>query len=115
MDLDPIPQATSDDPHAVYRALREEHPVHYVEDRNLWILSRHEDVLAAIKAPETFSSASGVVPSGFKPEQPTLIALDPPDHTNMRKAVMRAFTPRRMDAMAERVRAFAAELSRSRA
>ena len=110
MDLDPIPQATSDDPHEVYRALREEHPVHYVEDRNLWILSRHEDVLAAIKAPETFSSASGVVPSGFKPEQPTLIALDPPNHTNMRKAVMRAFTPRRMDAMAERVRAFATEL-----
>ena len=54
MDLDPIPQATSDDPHAVYRALREEHPVHYVEDRNLWILSRHEDVLAAIKAAGAF-------------------------------------------------------------
>ncbi len=110
MDLDPIPHATTDDPHAVYRVLREDHPVHYVRDRDLWILSRHDDVLAAIKDPATFSSASGVVPSGFKPEQPTLIALDPPDHTNMRKAVMRAFTPRRMDAMSDRVRGFATEL-----
>ena len=71
MELDPIPQAVSDDPHPVYSVLREEHPVHYVPDRDLWILSRHEDVLGAIKAPETFSSGSGVVPSGFKPEQPT--------------------------------------------
>ncbi len=110
MNLDPIAQATADDPHPVYSVLREEHPVHYVADRDLWVLSRHEDVLAAIKDPESFSSAAGVVPSGFKPEQPTLIALDPPDHTQMRKAVMRAFTPRRMDAMAERVRGFAEDL-----
>ena len=104
MDLDPIPQAVADDPHPVYRVLREEHPVHYVAERDLWVLSRYEDILGAIKDPETFSSAGGVVPSGFKPEMPTLIVLDPPGHTNMRKAVMRAFTPRRMDAMAERVR-----------
>ncbi|MCR9092615.1 MAG: cytochrome P450 [bacterium] len=110
MELDPIPHAVSDDPHPVYRLLREEHPVHHVQDRDLWILSRHEDILGAIKAPEAFSSGAGVVPSGFKPEQPTLIALDPPEHTNMRKAVMRAFTPRRMDAMADRVRGFATEL-----
>lgn len=110
MNLDPIPHAAADDPHTVYRALREEHPVHYVANRDLWILSRHEDILAAIKDPTTFSSVDGVVPSGFKPEVPTLIVLDPPDHTAMRKAVMRAFTPRRMDAMAGRVRGFATDL-----
>ena len=48
-DLDPIPHATVDDPHPVYRRLREEHPVHYVEARDLWVLSRHADILAAIK------------------------------------------------------------------
>ena len=41
---------------------------------------------------------------------PTLIVLDPPDHTNMRRDVMRAFTPRRMDAMADRVRGFETDL-----
>ena len=110
MDLDPIPHAISDDPHPLYSVLREEHPVHYVEHRDLWVLSRHEDILSAIKNPEVFSSTGGVVPSGFTPENPTLIVLDPPEHTQMRKAVMRAFTPRRMAAMSERVRGFARQL-----
>lgn len=110
MNLDPIPYATTDDPHSVYRILREEHPVHYVEERDLYVLSRYEDILAAIKHPDVFSSARGVVPSGFLPEDPNLIVLDPPVHTNMRKAVMRAFTPRRMAAMADQVRQFARQL-----
>jgi len=110
MDLDPIPHAAADDPHPVYRQLREDYPVHYVEKRDLWVLSRHDDILAAIKDPETFSSAQGVVPSGFMPENPTLIVLDPPEHGNMRKAVMRAFTPRRMAAMSDQVRGFARQL-----
>ena len=105
-DLDPIAWAAEADPYPIYQQLREEHPAHYMPDRDLWVLSRHADVLAAIKDPETFSSSEGVVPSGFKPDVPTLIVLDPPDHTMMRKAVMRAFTPRRMDAMAKRVRGF---------
>lgn len=110
MDLDPIPYTSQDDPHRVYARLREEHPAHYVEARDLWVLSRHEDILAAIKDPDTYSSAEGIVPSGFVPEMRTLIVLDPPDHTAMRTAVMRAFTPRRMAAMAERVRGFARQL-----
>ncbi len=110
MDLDPIPQTIADDPHPTYAALRETAPVHFVAERDLFVLSRHADILAAIKNPETFSSAKGVVPSGFVPEKRTLIVLDPPDHGVMRKAVMRAFTPRRMAAMEGRVREFATEL-----
>ena len=110
MNLDPIPHATSDDPHSLYAVLREEHPAYYVKERDLWVLSRHADILAAIKDPATFSSAEGVVPSGFTPENPTLIILDPPAHSAMRQAVMRAFTPRRMAAMSDRVRGFARQL-----
>ena len=79
IDLDPIPQTVQDDPHPVYRILRESHPVHYVEERDLWVVSRYEDVLAAVKDPDTWSSAEGVVPSGFVPEKRTLIVLDPPN------------------------------------
>ena len=110
MDLDPIPQVMLDDPHPVYRALREDPPVYYCEKRDLWVLSRHADILAAIKDPASFSSSEGVVPSGFVPENPTLIVLDPPAHTPMRKAVMRAFTPRRVAALEDRIRGFAREL-----
>ena len=110
MDLDPIPQTQAPDPHPVYRQLREEHPAYYCEARDLWVLSRHADILTAIKSPEIFSSTEGVVPSGFVPESPTLIVLDPPAHTPMRKTVQRAFTPRRVAALSTRIRDFARTL-----
>ena len=113
MDLDPIPQATCDDPHIVYRELREHHPLYYCEPRDLWVISRYADVLAIIKDPQTWSSAQGVVPSGYAPDDHPVIVIDPPDHTPMRKAVMRAFTPRRVAALSERIREFARQLLES--
>ena len=110
MDLDPIPQAVCDDPHPVYRELREHHPLYYCEPRDLWVISRYADVLEVIKDPDTWSSAQGVVPSGYAPEDHPVIVIDPPDHTPMRKAVMRAFTPRRVEALSGRIREFALEL-----
>jgi cytochrome P450 len=113
MDLDPIPQVWQDDPFPFYAALREEHPVHYVASRDLWVLSRYGDVKAAIKDPDTFISGAGIVPSGYRPERPTLIVLDPPHHTRMRQAVSRAFTPRRVEALAPRIREIARQLAES--
>lgn len=110
MDFDPLRETTSDDPHPVYAWLREEDPVHWCESRSMFVLSRHADVLAAVKDPETFASGEGIVPSGFKPEEPTIIVMDPPAHTAMRRHVMRAFTPRRMEAMIPRVRQIAQAL-----
>ena len=100
----------ADDPNPVYRRLREEHPVHYLEERDLWVLSRHADLRAAIRDPETWSSTQGVVPNGFVPDKPTLIVMDSPDHTAMRSAVNRAFTPRRIDVLAPRIRSMATGL-----
>src|SRR5689334_1046310 len=110
VDLDPIPQVWRDDPHPVYRELREHHPVYHVEARDLWVLSRYADIQSVIRSPESFTSAQGVVPSGYAPEDPTIIAIDPPEHTAMRKAVSRAFTPRRMSQLEGRIREIAREL-----
>ncbi len=110
MEFDPLIQTTSDDPHAVYAWLRDEEPVHYCAARDLFVLSRHADILAAVKEPETFASGEGIVPSGFKPDEPTIIVMDPPAHTAMRRHVMRAFTPRRMESLTPRVRAIARDL-----
>jgi cytochrome P450 family 130 len=111
MELDPIPQVWASDPHPVYRAIRERHRVHHVAARDLWVLSHHADVLAALRDPESYSSTHGIVPSGFVPEKPTIIVLDGAPHTLMRKAVQRAFTPRRIEALSERIRAFARRLA----
>ena len=100
MDLDPIPQVWEADPYPVYRELRERHPVHHVAARDLWVLSRHAHVQAALRDPETYGSAHGIVPSGYVPETSTLIVMDGEPHARLRKAVQRAFTPRRIDAFA---------------
>jgi cytochrome P450 family 109 len=110
MDIDPIPQVWQDDPSPVYRTLRQEHPVYYYEPRNLWVLTRYADIQTVIRSPEGFSSAFGVVPSGFSPEAPTIITVDPPVHTLMRRAVQRAFTPRRIAELEARVHQVAVRL-----
>jgi cytochrome P450 len=111
MDLDPIPLVWEADPYPAYRELRERHPVHHVAARDLWVLSRHAHVSAALRDPETYGSGNGIVPSGYVPETPTLIVLDGEPHARLRKAVQRAFTPRRIDALAARIRSFARELA----
>ena len=110
MDLDPIPQVWVDDPHPVYSELRARHPVYHVAARDLWVVSRYQDVQTVLRSPERFSSASGVVPSGYSPDNPTIITTDPPDHTAIRKSVSRAFTPKRMAELEPVVRRLARAL-----
>jgi len=108
--FDPFVQTSAPDPHPVYRALLDREPLYRSEERGLWVLSRHADVRAAILDPETFSSAQGVIPSGFVPEKPILISSDPPTHTRLRKAVQRALTPRRVGALEPMIRDYARRL-----
>jgi hypothetical protein len=110
-ELDPIPAVCVPDPHPLYHQIREEHPALYIPSRDLWVLSRHADIQAAVRDPGTWSSAEGVVPNAFVPENPTLITMDAPAHTAMRNAVGRAFTPRRIEALAPRIRSIARELT----
>ncbi len=79
------------DPYPFYQYLRENAPVHYFPNDQCWALSRYEDVSYALKHPELYSS-KGIVPF----ENQTLIGEDPPNHTEIRKKVMPAFTARRM-------------------
>lgn len=92
------PQALSElpDPYPIFARLREAHPVHYSPERDLWVVSRYEDVRRVLLDAETFASGKGTVPTGFVAVKPMLITQDPPCHTHLRSAVHLAFTPRRM-------------------
>jgi len=48
-----------DDPYPVYRRLRDEAPVFHHRERDVWALSRWDDVQAAAKDWETYSSSVG--------------------------------------------------------
>src|SRR6185369_10810358 len=53
------PLVALDDPYPVYRRLRDEAPLHHDERLDLWALSRFDDVQAAAKDWETFSTSIG--------------------------------------------------------
>jgi cytochrome P450 len=103
-----------EDPYPVYARLRAEAPVYHNDELGFWALSRHDDVLAAFRNVDGFSNSYGVSldPSAFGPEAHrfmSFLALDPPRHTRMRSLVGKGFTPSKVGAMEDRIRAIAVE------
>lgn len=101
------------DAHAAYRRLRREAPVYWYEPDRFWFLSKHADVFAVSKDPETFCSGKGFRihddlrtggPAGIEGIPPSILGMDPPDHTRYRGLVSRYFTPRAMHRLEERMR-----------
>jgi cytochrome P450 len=58
--FDPFSSDFFNAPFATYRRMRNEEPVYYSENYDFYALTRHADVVAAIKDSETFSSSRGV-------------------------------------------------------
>ena len=106
------PQALSElpDPYPIFADLRENHPVHYSPERDLWVVSRYEDVRRVLLDAENFASGKGTVPTGFVAVKPMLITQDPPYHTHLRSAVHLSFTPRRMAKLDAFIRSVTREL-----
>jgi cytochrome P450 len=106
--FDPFSQEFFTDPYPTYRRMREEAPVYYNEEHDFYALSRHQDVAAAFKDYETYSSARGIDLAMVKndsvpPEGKSIIFMDPPEHRRMRSLVNKVFTPRAISAMEDTV------------
>jgi cytochrome P450 len=105
------------DPWPMYAALRDHDPVHHVEDPggDHWVLTRHADVFAAARDTATFSSRQGLTTSYGELEalglqdDPPMVMLDPPEHTELRRLVGKGFTPRQVASVEPAVRAFVVE------
>ena len=101
--FDPFSEDFFDGAYETYRRMREEAPVYYNDEYDFYALTRHEDVAAAFKDFETYSSAHGVdlamIRRGVPPEQRSIIFMDPPEHRHMRSLVNKVFTPRAIGAL----------------
>ena len=95
-----------DDPYSSYRAEREREPVQQT-GLGPWLLLAYEDVVRVLRNPAV-SVAGGdaagqdavlqrievIVGRRPTPRARSLLSLDPPDHTRIRRLVQRAFTPK---------------------
>jgi cytochrome P450 len=104
--FDPCSEEFFNNPFEIYRRMREEAPVYYNDEEDFYALTRHEDVAAAFKDFETYSSARGcdlaMVRKGDVPQK-SIIFMDPPDHRHMRSLLNKAFTPRAIQSQKETV------------
>ena len=114
MEYDPASYEIQADPFPVYRWLRDEAPLYWSDRYEFYALSRFDDVLAAYTAPDVYSSSAGpqreAVGDSQAMQQEMMIAKDPPRHTQLRKLVSRAFTPRRVAELEPFVRGVCREL-----
>lgn len=97
LQFDPTRREAQLDPYSWYRRLRDEAPVHYIEALDAWGLFRYDDCRNTFLHPEDYS-AKDFIAQAFGdldpvPETPSLIAMDPPEHTPLRKLASRAFAP----------------------
>ncbi|WP_212843653.1 cytochrome P450 [Catellatospora sp. IY07-71] len=94
-DIDPFSPEMMDEPYPFYDTLlRASGPV-YLAHRDIWIVSGYDDVRAAAKDHERFSSADGIAYD--KSRLPILFGVDPPDHTRLRRLINRDLTPRAVE------------------
>jgi len=110
---DPLTPELRDDPYPLWKRMRDELPVYYNDRLDFFALSRFHDIEAANRDAETFSSNHGTTLETMSPvpvETGMIIWLDPPKHTMLRKLVSRAFTPRRVSMLEDRIRDVCARL-----
>lgn len=133
LDYDPFSQEAMTNPQPLYKRLRKERPIYKLPQYNAWAVSRFEDVWKLFRERTRFTEAEGQVfareileaPLAETPPKPKLTPLDlfnnldPPLHTQVRRAMagsldfgavdefepaLRAIVRQRLDLLAEKGR-----------
>lgn len=122
--LEPILDFTNPDtfigghPYKAYSQLRDTAPVYWHTDESsgmgMWLLSRYEDIQHVSRHPELFSSAQGFKAGDQSYKrlsadidaamQRILLALDPPEHTELRRILQPHFTLKAVKGMEDSIR-----------
>jgi cytochrome P450 len=123
-DFDPLSPHYLRDPFTVMRELAVgAEPIFYAPAIDYYVVTRYEDVEAIFHDHETFSAGAAQLPlaalseeageillgGGHRPA-PSMVSLDPPEHTRVRRHTARAFTPRRVAEMEPTIRATVSDL-----
>jgi cytochrome P450 len=108
----------------VFTELRHRAPVYHQELTNLvndqlgrefWVCTRHAEVNQVHRDYETFTATDGplIQELGLFAAYPSIVNLDPPDHTKRRRIIAKAFTPRAVAKLEDGIRSRAHLMARS--
>lgn len=88
-------------PHATFERLRRDDPISWWEERDgsgFWAVTRYQDIVALNRDFKTYTSQQGIRLEEMDAEETearrTLMELDPPEHTRLRRLVQGGFTRR---------------------
>jgi len=119
LGFDPADRTFIADPYPVYCRLRDDHPILWNPATSQWLISRHADVNRLLRdrgLGRTYLHRATHAEMG-RPEplawhapfhelnDAGMLDLEPPDHTRIRRLVLKAFTPRTVEAMRGRIQA----------
>lgn len=114
INYDPYDFGIDVDPYPTFKRLRDEAPLYYNDAYDFYALSRFEDVEKCSLDWRTYSSARGsvleMIKNGVEIPPGSILFEDPPSHDLHRSLLSRVFTPKRMSALEDQVRAFCAEM-----
>ncbi len=104
-------------PHATFARLRAEQPVTWCDESNgsgYWAVLKYRDIIDVSRDVETFTSRAGIRLEQMDADETaarrTMMEMDPPEHTRLRRLVSRVFTRRIVETYEEQIRELAVEV-----
>ncbi|KEK22810.1 cytochrome P450 [Bacillus gaemokensis] len=99
-------------PYCWYQNMRENHPVYYDAEQDVWNVFLYDDVNRVLSDYRLFSSRRDRRQFSIPPLETrvNLNSSDPPEHRNVRSIVSKAFTPRSLQKWKPRIQEIANEL-----
>ncbi|MGH9273243.1 MAG: cytochrome P450, partial [Acidimicrobiales bacterium] len=99
-----VPKEQWEDPHPHYHQIRAEKPIWSIPEWDEYVFTRFDDCERILRDPSMSSDPSKrrmevpILELAEGMERPrTMLLMDAPDHTRLRKLVSKAFTPRTID------------------
>lgn len=89
LEFDPFSREMMESPYEKYRLLRKHAPVYFNRTRDFWAVTRYNDTRRVFKDYRTFSNKDGAALDGVSKDPEffgtTMVIMDPPDHTKLRR------------------------------
>jgi cytochrome P450 len=118
--FNPFEPGFFEDPYAQYAELREHDPVHR-SPLEVWVLFRYDDIVGVLRDSSLSVQVDNATPTArmqmFAEQAPeerergahSILNVDPPDHTRLRRLVSKAFTPKMVHELRPRIQALVDE------